>query len=288
MDHVTSRIRSTEHPQESPREGPGTEPQPPKDRMRRSFAKSLWMRGKPLAFRTMASGLGFVLRAWGESLDARASDYDLHGDPALSDFVGPVIYVMWHEYIFLPTIVRRGSNMTLLIGMHRDAEWLSEIAQSLGTSTVRGSSTRGGIRAILQYTREYRDSSLVITPDGPRGPRRVLSPGCIQLASLLKIPLVPVGCGFDAPYRHRSWDRFAVPRYGSRARMIVGPRINIPSRLGRDGVEYWRSHTENVLQKLTEVSESWAADGRPREGERALFFAPYKSAERRSTLGLLT
>jgi hypothetical protein len=103
---------------------------------------------------------------------------------------------------------------------------------------------------------------LTITPDGPRGPRRQLAPGCVFLASKLGLPLVAMGFGYDRPWRvPGTWDQFAVPRPGARARAVVSGEIFIPPDLDRDGLEHFRQQTEQLLNRATEDAELWAASG---------------------------
>ncbi len=226
------------------------------------------------AMRGAAYLLGRGLQGWMRTLDSRLAEYDSSADACSMNYTEPVIYVHWHEYILLPAAMRRGSSITLLVSEHRDANWLGWIAEDFGFHTVRGSSTKGGIKAILKFRKEHQNSSLVVTPDGPKGPRRVLSTGCIQLASLLRMPIVPVGMGFHRPYRANSWDRFAIPRLGSRARLVLGPKVLIPRGLDHSGIESFRNWMELTLHQLTSEAEHWAEDGSTRLGERSLFPAP--------------
>jgi hypothetical protein len=102
---------------------------------------------------------------------------------------------------------------------------------------------------------------LTITPDGPRGPRRVLAPGAIYVASKLGMPIVCIGVGYDRPWRFGSWDRFAVPRPGSRCRAVVSPAMRIPGDLDREGVEHYRQQVQRMLNRLTLEAEAWAEAG---------------------------
>ena len=114
--------------------------------------------------------------------------------------------------------------------------------------------------------------SLGITPDGPTGPRRELAPGCIFLASKLRIPLVLMGVGFDRPWRYtRAWDHSAIPRPGSRARLIMSQRIHIPERLGKDGLETNRLYVQNQLNQLCQEAEDWASGQYDIEGSFPLY-----------------
>ena len=219
--------------------------------------------------------LAFGIRAWMRTLDARIVCYEPEMDPAVANFNGPAIYVVWHEYLALPPCNRRGCDVTMLLSQHRDAHWLTEVIRQFGFKTVRGSTTRGGVQAILQIRRHNRGTSLVITPDGPRGPRRELSSGCIFIAGLLGIPIVPLGCGFHRPWRNNgAWDKFALPRPSSRARIVLGPGIRVPRKLSKDEIEEYRKHIESVLVAVTTEAEAWAADGSMRDGERAFYPVP--------------
>ncbi len=243
------------------------------------FARDMKKQISTYGMRTAAYLLGRGLKAWMETMDSRFSGYDFSADVSSKTYSEPVLYVHWHEYLLLPAAMRRGSGMTLLVSEHRDANWLGWVAEDFGFRTVRGSSTKGGIKAILRFRKEYRDSSFVVTPDGPKGPRRVMSQGCVQLSSMLRMPIVPVGMGFHRPFRAKSWDRLAIPRLSSRVRLVLGPKINIPRGLDDRGIESYRSCIENTLHVLTADAESWAEDGSRRINERALFPAAAVSLE---------
>lgn len=206
------------------------------------------------------------IAAWMQSLDTRAAFYDRAVDPVLG-IEGPRIYVFWHEYIPLPLALRGHCHLSMLLSQHGDADILARIAGHFGFDCVRGSTYRGGARALWELEERSRTRHLTITPDGPRGPRRQLAQGPIYLASRLQIPIVCMGFGYDRPWRMHSWDHFAVPRLFSRARAIVGPPISIPANLDRTQLETCRVRTERLLNCLTAEAEAWAAAGSRKAGE---------------------
>ena len=156
------------------------------------------------------------LSAWMRTLDARAVFYDRTVDPVVG-IGGPRIYVFWHEYILLPLSWRGHCHVSMLISQHRDADMLARVAHHMGFDCVRGSTYRGGAKAIRELKWRSQSEHLTMTPDGPRGPRRRLAVGPVYLASRLQVPLVALGLGCDRPLRLRSWDRFALPRPFSRS-----------------------------------------------------------------------
>jgi lysophospholipid acyltransferase (LPLAT)-like uncharacterized protein len=224
-----------------------------------------------------------MIRGWMGTLDYQALFYDRSVDPATEGFRGPVVFVFWHEYIPFPVYLRPHCNVAMLVSRHRDAEWLSQGARLMGFRTVRGSTKRGGGAALRELFRTSRTMNLGITPDGPRGPRRHVAAGCVYLSSKLEVPLVPFGIGYHKPWRMPTWDRFAVPRPYSRARVVVGPRIQIPPGLTRDCIEYHQQRVERVLNRLTGEAEEWADSGQRRHAQIPCCWQPGPLRSRMAT-----
>ncbi|HJT36596.1 MAG TPA: lysophospholipid acyltransferase family protein [Pirellulales bacterium] len=202
-----------------------------------------------------------AIRGWMSTLDYRVAYYDPAVDPVHPDYAGQKLYVFWHEYILFPLVMRGHCNLAMLLSRHGDAEILSRTAYHLGFDCVRGSTRRGGVAALRALFAKSRHMNLTITPDGPKGPRRVLAPGPVFLASKLQLPLVLLGLGYDRPWRVNSWDRFALPRPGSRARAVVSPALHLPRDLDRKGLEHYRLEVERLLNRLTLEAEAWAEAG---------------------------
>ncbi len=206
------------------------------------------------------------------TLDYKVAYYDRTIDPIFPECEGQKIYIFWHEYILFPLYLRGHCNLAMLLSRHHDAEVFSYIARHFGFDFVRGSSNRGGVQALRGLLEKSKTMHLTITPDGPRGPRRVMAPGAIYLASKLRMPIVAMGYGYDRPWRvTRAWDHSAVPRPFSRARAIPSAAIHVPPGLDRDGIEHYRKKVENLLNSLTTAAEDWAASGRPMEGQCDLY-----------------
>ena len=210
------------------------------------------------------------VRTWMRTLDYRVAYYDPSVDPARPEYTGPNIYVFWHENIMFPLYLRGHNNLAMLLSRHRDADVLSEVARQLGFEFVRGSTFRGGSTAIRELMAKSRNTNLTITPDGPRGPRRVMAQGPVYLSSRIGRPLVLMGFGYDRPWRTPTWDQFAVPKPFSRARAVISPPVQIPPNLDREGVEHYRARMEQLLNRLTCEAEAWAMSGTQKSCEEVL------------------
>ncbi|MGD9202399.1 MAG: DUF374 domain-containing protein [Chitinispirillia bacterium] len=122
------------------------------------------------------------------------------------------IYCAWHENILPLSFYFRNSKASFIASYHKDGKRLSSILQHWGGAVIEGSSRRKGLTAIRESVREIKSGkSLVITPDGPRGPRRVVKGGIAQIAFLSQSPVILVHIRCKKSWNLHSWDRFIIP-----------------------------------------------------------------------------
>src|SRR5262249_26410096 len=162
----------------------------------------------PRLIRLTALLMSWLIRAWLSTLQ-----YRVVFPTGITRMVHPrqqrYICALWHESLFSALIVR--TKIYAMISHHADGELIAQVAAFLGYGAVRGSTTRGGPEALHELAEMAKDAHILVTPDGPRGPRRQFQAGAIYLASRTGLPLVLIGVGFSHAWRARSWDRFAVP-----------------------------------------------------------------------------
>jgi lysophospholipid acyltransferase (LPLAT)-like uncharacterized protein len=165
---------------------------------------------------------------------------------------GCAIWVFWHNRIFgMARGLRgpyRGGKAVVLTSASKDGEILARVVGSFGLRAARGSSSRRGSRALRELTKWIDGGyNVVVTPDGPRGPRYVLAPGVIFLAQKTGLPIVPVHLNYDRYWTLKSWDRFMIPKPFSRVRVVVASPERIPAVLAPDEFEAQRLRIEKLL-----------------------------------------
>ncbi len=148
------------------------------------------------------------------------------GEERLHDFRkrgNHVIFAFWHDQILLMLNEYRGPGLKIMISASKDGELIARTASFFGLGAVRGSSSRGGGKALLEMVRCARGPfDLAITPDGPRGPRHQVKEGVALLARLSGRAVVPVSFACSRGYRFSSWDRFLLPFPFSRGVFVFG------------------------------------------------------------------
>jgi lysophospholipid acyltransferase (LPLAT)-like uncharacterized protein len=133
------------------------------------------------------------------------------------------IFSLWHGQLLPLLWHHREEGVVLLISEHQDGEMVARAAESLGYALVRGSTTRGGDRALISVIRELQAGrEVAITPDGPRGPARKYAPGALVAAQRSGAVILPVVAVADKAWRLRSWDQFMIPKPFARVTVAYG------------------------------------------------------------------
>ena len=147
----------------------------------------------------------------------------------------PVIIAFWHNRTALMAYFYERYNYgrvaLTFISRSRDGQFMTDVAARFGIRAVRGSSSRHGTSAMLAAIRAARDRhvDLVITPDGPRGPRYRVQPGLIRLAQATQRPIVAVTYRLKWKWELRSWDRFHIPIPFSHCHLMTGEAVFVPA-----------------------------------------------------------
>ena len=159
----------------------------------------------------------------------------------------PILFAVWHQQLLPPLWHRRGQGITLLVSAHRDGRRLAAAARAWGYRVVPGSSTRGGVQGLRGLCRALaRGHSAAVTPDGPRGPARVVKPGVLAAAQRAGAAIIPVATAATSAWRLSSWDHFLVPKPFSRVTVVYGA----PLRVGHDTAALEKGGLE-LQQRLT-------------------------------------
>ena len=144
----------------------------------------------------------------------------------------PVLFTLWHGHLLPLLMQHRGEPVAIVISEHRDGEIIARVAERLGYRTVRGSTTRGGERALLGLARVLQDGGdAAVTPDGPRGPARQFAPGALVAAQRSGAAILPIAAAADRAWRLRSWARFMIPKPFARVTVAYATptRVEAPS-----------------------------------------------------------
>jgi len=167
-----------------------------------------------------------------------------------------VIFAFWHGRLLPLSYSHRNQSIHVLASEHKDGEMLGQTIRRLGFGHVRGSSTRGGARGLLELRGKLEAGfDVAFTVDGPRGPRGRVKPGAIQLAKMSGAAIVPITTSSRRHRTLRSWDAFELPHPFTRVRIRYGPPVVVPSDADDALIEARRLELERVLTDITEEND---------------------------------
>jgi lysophospholipid acyltransferase (LPLAT)-like uncharacterized protein len=158
------------------------------------------------------------------------------------------ILALWHGRILAATLYFRDRGIVAMTSENFDGEWVARLMRRFGYRAARGSTSRGGARALVQLRREIADGTpAAFTVDGPRGPARRAQPGAVWLASATGNPIVPFHIEASRFWTIKSWDRHQVPKPGSDVAVAIGEPIDVPPLADEAAIETWRERLEQAL-----------------------------------------
>lgn len=163
------------------------------------------------------------------------------------------IAACWHSRILGISYRYRGWNGLALVSRSEDGEIIAQTLRRQGHEPVRGSTSRGGLRALSRLIKLLKRSQrpTMIIPDGPRGPRFRVQPGIILLGAKTGYPILPLTYSARHIKVFGSWDRFILPAPFNRCRIVYGKPIHVPANAGPATLETCRRLLETELNRIT-------------------------------------
>ncbi len=171
------------------------------------------------------------------------------------------IMAFWHGRILPATYYFRNRGIVVITSENFDGEWIARIIERFGYGTSRGSSSRGGPRALLQLSRDLSAGRAAgFTVDGPRGPARVSQPGAVWLAKASGHPVLPFHCQAERSWTLGSWDRTQVPKPFTTVAISVGEPFYVPRDANERDVEDYRQRLDTALLEAEKRTKAMLAD----------------------------
>lgn len=170
------------------------------------------------------------------------------------------IFALWHSRILPFSHVYKGIGSAILVSASKDGEIIARILEKQGQKTIRGSSRKGGMKALGKLaeamTADPGRPGTVI-PDGPQGPRFEVQKGVILLAQKSGMPITPVTCGIKRSKVFNSWDRFMLPFPFTTCLLIYGDPLYVSADADEAEIESARKKLQDEMRRITEEADEY-------------------------------
>ena len=145
-----------------------------------------------------------------------------------------LLIAIWHGRMLAALPLHQKLGAQVLVSPSDDGALVQTMLKRFHCHVIRGSTSKQGTRALREMRAHLgQGQTVVITPDGPRGPRHSMNTGLAWLASETGLPILCLGVAADRAWRLRSWDRFMIPK--PRARMVF--TYSEPAKVAPDAGE---------------------------------------------------
>jgi lysophospholipid acyltransferase (LPLAT)-like uncharacterized protein len=175
-------------------------------------------------------------------LVARTTRWEVQGRDHLDSFASgrPCIVAFWHETLpampilwMKKTAISAKKPAFVLASRHRDGQLIGKVVEKFGPAQVAASSSKGGAAGLRALARALAGGADVgLTPDGPRGPRRVAAPGVAQLAALTEAPVLAAAAATAWGIKLNTWDGMKIPLPFGRGRLVIAAPISVLRHAG--------------------------------------------------------
>jgi lysophospholipid acyltransferase (LPLAT)-like uncharacterized protein len=193
------------------------------------------------AFYILIKLIGYTLRYEVDGEDPR---------PRIREAGKTPIFAIWHNRIFASIYFMRGDGIVVLTSKSFDGEYIARFLTKFGFGSVRGSSSRGGVRGMVEMIRLIRAGlPMAFTVDGPRGPRYEAKSGPVVLAKKTGNPILSFVVECERFWQVKSWDRLQIPKPFSRARVFYAEPVSVPEDADDDVIEEKRSELQAKLNE---------------------------------------
>jgi hypothetical protein len=205
------------------------------------------------------AALGYpLMRALGSTLTWKVEGAEHH--TAIEAAGQRPVLAFWHGRIFPATLYFQRRGIVVITSENYDGEWIARIITRFGYGTARGSTSRGGPKALRQLIRDVNAKGVAFTLDGPRGPAEVAQPGAVWLAKATGNPLLPFHAEAASSWTLKSWDRAQIPKPFTTVAMAIGEPLYVPRDADEAALEAWRHKLQLSLASCKQQCSELLAD----------------------------
>jgi lysophospholipid acyltransferase (LPLAT)-like uncharacterized protein len=189
------------------------------------------------------------------------SSVERKGFRAVSRLIGTrrFIFACWHSRLLLLSYIYKRLDASIMVSNSADGEIIAQVLQRHGHKTIRGSTGKGGMRALMQQILDMRDNRRpgVVIPDGPTGPRHKVQTGVILLAQKTGCPIIPLAYSSKRRKVFGSWDRFILPFPWTRGVITYGRPIEVPTKADANTIQECALRLEQELNRITARADEY-------------------------------
>lgn len=176
--------------------------------------------------------------------------------PPDATFEKTMIYSFWHRAVFASAWLWRKTGIAVMVSRSFDGEYIARTIEKLGFVAVRGSSSRGGAKALLgMKTQLEQGNPVAFTIDGPRGPKYVAKPGPVLLSRTSAAPMAAFYVALSDAWVLKTWDELMIPKPFSKALVRFSAKVRVPAEADEARMAEFHRQLQAALERVTRFAD---------------------------------
>jgi lysophospholipid acyltransferase (LPLAT)-like uncharacterized protein len=165
-----------------------------------------------------------------------------------------LIVCFWHgKLLMMPFAWQFPKDFFMLISDHSDGRFISKLVANFNIKTVLGSTKKGGVSAFKNLVKILKSGNVIgITPDGPKGPAKVLSDGVMALSEISKVDILPLTFACKKNKSLKTWDRFSLALPFNEGIFYVGNPISFENPL-----DIRKKMLRDEMERIESIADNW-------------------------------
>jgi len=169
----------------------------------------------------------------------------------------PFILAFWHSQLMMIGFSwKKNKNVNILASGHSDGKFGAIVGKYFNLNNIQTSKKNKSI-SLKSIFKLLNDNNYIgITPDGPRGPKEIVSEGIIKIAKSSKVPIIPIGFWSSKNFKLKSWDSFLITLPFSKCSFVWGKPLEIPNNIHKNQIQYYQKLLQEKINQSVKKAQN--------------------------------
>ena len=169
----------------------------------------------------------------------------------------PFILAFWHSQLMMIGFSwKKNKNVNILASGHSDGRFGAIVGKYFNLNNIQASKKNKSIslRSIFKLLND--NNYIGITPDGPRGPKEIVSEGIIKIAKSSKVPIIPIGFWSSKNFKLKSWDSFLITLPFSKCSFVWNKPLEIPYNIQENQIQHYQKLLQEKINQSVKKAQN--------------------------------
>ena len=169
----------------------------------------------------------------------------------------PFILAFWHSQLMMIGFSwKKNKNVNILASGHSDGKFGAIVGKYFNLNNIQTSKKNKSI-SLKSIFKLLNDNNYIgITPDGPRGPKEIVSEGIIKIAKSSKVPIIPIGFWSSKNFKLKSWDSFLITLPFSKCSFVWSKPLEIPNNIHKNQIQYYQKLLQEKINQSVKKAQN--------------------------------